>query len=541
MKMKKLVIKLFILGILVHSCSENYLDTTPKDFITPATFLENEAQVEILLNGVYHQLDFGGTNDADQKLNPFVFDNMTDNSVDLQPWHGTTAFAKGGVPANNKRVRWKWKRNYQGIARANTFIDLVSESPIESDKIPRYFAEAKFLRAWYYHDLVMFYGDVPLLLGKPDLADGQPSRTPKAEVITQILKDLDEAIPVLPLSYTGNEKGKITKGAAIAFKARVLLFEERWNEAAAVAKECMDLGVYSLFSDYEGLFLEVNESAVSDSEAILEVFYTPNVNASFFQTPIMEWWPMVLPSLSMAEAYYMDNGLPITDPSSGYDPDNPYMNRDPRLYASIYYPGAPWRVEFWGRTAPDNRFQENWILGGTGFKPKKWMNDGKQMDRWSGEGNNKIFLRYAEVLLTYAEAKNEASGPDASVYAAVDELRTRIGMTTLTDAMPGLSQAEMREVIRNERRVEFIYEGLRLNDIRRWKIGEEVMVDSEGYDHTYLKDQSYPGDGMGTTADWQYVRRIVDIRSFVAPRDYLWPIPQEEMDSNPNMTQNPGY
>lgn len=540
--MKKYIytITFFIAGLVLTSCDEDFLETTPKDFATPNAYIDSERTAEIMLNGVYKKLDYFETDASYAKVQSFYLDVMSDNAYNRSPWENATDFARGTVTAENTRVRWKWDRNYLGIARANSFLDAMENTTVESDKIPRYIAEAKFLRAWYYADLINFFGNVPLITVTADLENGQPGNTPKEETLTQILLDLEEAIPDLPVSYPNSEDiGRITKGAAFALKSRVLLYNNRWEEAAMAANDCIELGKYSLFHDYEGLFLEVNETEVTNTEAILEVFYTPQTNPSFFQQPMMEWWPSYLPTLQLAESYYMANGLPITDPTSGYDADNPYMNRDPRLAMSIYYPGAPWTIEFWGRF--DLRFEENWILGGSGFKPKKWVNDGKQMDRNNGEGNNKLFIRYAEVLLNYAEAQNEAFGPDASVYLAIDELRNRVGMTTLTQAMPGLSQDEMREVIRNERRIELVFEGHRLSDIRRWRIMEEVMVDALGYDHLLLQNNSYPGDGAGTTPEWKYESRVIDFRSFNPARDYLWPIPQSEINSNPNIDQNPNY
>ena len=536
-----ITLTILISAVILVSCNEDFLETTPKDFASPGAYITGEREAEILVNGVYDQLDFGGSEaPAYQRTYPFYFDVMTDNAFNRSPWEGATDFARGTATAESNRVLWKWSRNYQGIARANSFLFAIDNVSLESDKIPRYIAETKFLRAWYYHDLVNFFGDVPLILLSGDLENGQPARSPKQEVIEQILKDIDEAIPDLPLTYSNAENnGRVTKGAAMAFKARVLLYDRQWEKSAAAAKQVMDLGLYSLYPDYLGLFLEDNEAAVTDTEALFQVYFTAQTNASFFQQPLMEWWPSFLPTLQLAESYYMSNGLPITDPASGYDPDNPYMNRDPRLAMSIYYPGAPWTVEFWGRI--DTVFDENWIIAGSGFKPKKWTNNGKAVDRNNGEGTNKLLIRYAEVLLTYAEAKNEASGPDGTVYAAIDELRNRVGMSTLTEAMPGIGQDQMREVIRNERRIELVFEGFRINDIRRWRIGEEVMVDALGYDPELLKDKKYPGDGLGTTPDWQYESRIIDFRAFNSERDYLWPIPQVEINSNPNMKQNPGY
>jgi hypothetical protein len=301
----------------------------------------------------------------------------------------------------------------------------------------------------------------------------------------------------------------------------------------------MDLNIYSLFPDYQGLFLQKNKS-LTEQEVMLQVFYTPNINPSYVYYPFGVY-PDFAPTLQFVNSYYMQNGLPVTDAHSGYDPENPFMNRDPRLKASVFYPGSLYLNYI--IKAPDPSISKDsitipqWLLNESGFRVKKIF-DGTLTDI-TQEGINTILLRYAEVLLTYAEAANEVDGPTPAVYDAIDQLRKRAGMTTLSQAMPGLSKDKMREVIRNERRVELAFEGLRWADIRRWKIAEKVMVDALGLDNTKLV--VYPGDGMGTTNMWQYQSIIVDHRTFNPNRDYLWPIPQSEMNSNHNMVQNPGY
>ncbi len=540
--MKK-IISLTILGILLFSCSEDFLNKDPLDFVSPDNYLTNETRLELLVNSIYNNIDFGGTSTEYKRQYPFIYDVMSDNAWDYSTWEGATDFARGTVTANNSRVQWKWDENYQGIARANTVIEQIADKgdEIESDNKARYLAEAKFLRAYYYNDLINFYGDVPLILTPGDLDDAQPSRNPISEVLAQILQDLEDAAADLPLSYDDSgDQGRATKGAALALKARVLLYQSEWQKAADAAEACMDLNVYSLYPDYLGLFLEENETAVSASEAIFQVYYTPITNPSFFNMPLAGWWPSFQPTLQLVDSYYMKNGLPITDPNSGYDPENPFMDRDPRLYASLYYPGGPFHMAMWGMVEDTSRWEHMGMLGLGGFHCRKWINE-DLVDINNTEGTNKLFIRYAEVLLTYAEAKNEVSGPDASVYDAIDQLRNRAGMTTLSSAMPGLSKDEMREVIRNERRIELAFEGLRLSDIRRWRIGEEAFVNTTGYDSQFLKTYSYPGDYNGTTEDWHYVVIEYDQRSFNPSRDYLWPIPISEINSNKNMVQNPGY
>lgn len=530
---------ILLLVAACFSCSKSFLDEKPQDFISPDNYLTNEAQSKILLSGVYASLDFIGTSNENQKMFPLQLETTTDDVYDSQPWHNTTEWARGQGNANSPWARWKWDLDFRGISRANVFIDGMEKATFPSADKNRYIAEAKFLRAWFYHDLVTYYGGVPLILLPGDLSNGFPLRNSKEEIITQILEDLDEAVPDLPTQYTADEdRGRITKGAALGLKARVLLYNEKWAEAALAAKEVMDLKVYNLFPDYHGLFLEQNEAGALQ-EIMLQVHYTPDIMPSFIYYPIGVY-PAFAPTLQLVNSYYMQNGLPITDTLSGFDPANPYMNRDPRLKASIFYPGSRYLNYIIGAPDPnistDSITIPTWLLNESGFRAKK--NFDGTLRNVEKEGRNKYFMRYGEMLLTYAEAINESEGPQ-NAYEAIDQLRRRVNMTTLSEAMPGLSKEQMRTVIRNERRIELAFEGVRWADIRRWKIAEQVMVDAIGYDNTKLK--TYPGDGLGLSPDWQYEPMVIDRRAFNAGRDYLWPIPQSEINANKNMIQNPGY
>jgi hypothetical protein len=209
----------------------------------------------------------------------------------------------------------------------------------------------------------------------------------------------------------------------------------------------------------------------------------------------------------------MKNGLPITDPASGYDPAHPYANRDPRLYQTIVYPGDT----FMTVPVTPSRF----AITGYGLKKYSIYDKGAppsgKSDLKGGQSEtNYILLRYADVLLMYAEAKNEASGPDASVFSALNSVRSRAGLPAVSTA---LTQDSLRSVIRHERRVEFAGEGMYYNDIRRWKTAEQVLGQS-----------IYKYDGSK-----------IETRKFNPARDYWWPIPQTEKDLNPNLTQNDGY
>lgn len=311
----------------------------------------------------------------------------------------------------------------------------------------------------------------------------------------------------------------------MAVKARVLLYEasplfnssndvQKWQAAADAAKAVIDLpGTgYGLYPDYRGLFLPQNEN---NKEVIFDVQYIfPGLGTSF--DLIGKQYNTNAPLLDLAQAYYMNNGLPISDPASGYDPANPYSNRDPRLYGTIFFPG-------------DTLMQvkvTNTRFAVTGYGMKKYTIYDKgpapagQSDLKGGQSEtNFIILRYADILLMYAEALNEASGPSPEVYDALNAVRQRVKMPAIDPSVTPLTQAELRQIIHHERRIEFAGEGLYYNDIRRWKTAETLLNASI---------KKYDGSQ-------------IEVRTFDPSRDYFWPIPLTETDLNPNLEQNPGY
>jgi hypothetical protein len=219
------------------------------------------------------------------------------------------------------------------------------------------------------------------------------------------------------------------------------------------------------------------------------------------------------PLLDLVNAYEMINGKPITDPGSGYNSTTPYANRDPRLYATIVYPGDT----YMNVKVTDKRF----ALTGYGMKkysiydkgaPPKGMEDLKD----GQSETNFIILRYADILLMYAEAQNEFAGPDATVYDAINKVRKRAGMP---DIVAGYSKEQLREIIRHERRIEFAGEALYYNDLRRWKTAEAAL----------------------NATIYNFKGAAIETRKFNPARDYWWPIPQTQRDLNPNLEQNLNY
>jgi hypothetical protein len=265
-------------------------------------------------------------------------------------------------------------------------------------------------------------------------------------------------------------------------------------------------------------------------------------------------WGNFQPTEELVETFGMANGKPITDSTSGYDVWNPYLNRDPRFYKWIVYDGAPYKMDWMPTTDTiytrvdsvlirkkkkskgyDNQIDlshsDNTC---TGYYAKKRLSP-DVTPYWGADGQNYVYLRYAEVLLNYAEAQNEAVGPDGTVYAAIDKIRARSNVPSLELAYGALSQAQMRDVIHNERRVELCYENKRFYDIIRWKIAENVL-NAEA--HGMLIKNTVSKDNSGV---WKYNSIVIGLAHHFTNNMYLCPIPQNVMDRNSKLIQNPGY
>jgi len=501
----KRYIKAFIitcaLATVQTGCKKDLI-INPSDQYSETNFWKTQEDALAGLSGCYNSL-------YDCQNWFYETDMITANGLAYNEANGTDAIARGAHTTITGLVVSRWTQGYRGIGRTNTFLEKVNAIEMPDDFKKRIIGEAKFLRAFYYLGLVDCFGGVPLITAAPNV-DTQKDlpRNTAAEVTAQILKDLDEAIPTLPIAYSsGSDLGRITKGAAMALKARVLLYNSRWTEAAAAAKALMDLNAYTLFPNYRTMFMLANEHNVEvifNVEYQLPRFVHNLENASYTLN-------IPAPTKNLADVYLMTDGK-TKETSSLYNPAKPFDNRDPRLLQTIY----PVGYMFNGRlTAPNN-------VVTTGFGLKKYNNltdnDVQAAPKANSSEINLIFIRYAEVLLTYAEAENEAAGPDASVYKAISLVRKRPSVN-MPDLPPGMSKEQMREEIRRERRVEFAFEGLYYSDIKRWKTAE---VENNG-------------------PIYNYQNVVKSMRTFNKNRDYLWPIPSNQIQINPNLQQNPGW
>jgi len=526
MKHFKNILNFIIAATFLLGCKKDLLETIPNDRISTDIFWKTEKDATMAANAVYTYL--GTASDF------FSWDGIADIGHTNVPQSPESFILKGNYDALNSRVSYEWSNAYAGIRAANSFMANVDKIQTTNvTLINRLKGEVRVLRAYLYIRLGSLFGDVPLVITEITLEESKKlTRTPVAQVWDFISKELTDAAGILP--NTQSEKGRVTKGTALGLKARAMLYAARFQEAATAAKEVMDLNVHSLYPTYAKLF---TYAAENNQEVILNIEYIKDLysnNIFFIMAPFSQKNSQgrYVPTKKLVDSYQMKNGKDITDPTSGFDARNPYANRDPRLGYSIYVLGD---------VLPDNKIYNSKPGSGTadavgfsfqatntGFNLEKYINK-EDLVLPSNGGVNIILMRYAEILLTYAEAKIEANQIDQTVLNAINQVRQRPDVN-----MPAIStirsQVEMREIVRRERLVELAFEGLRFIDIRRWRIAENVM----------------PGKIFGMTyVDNNNVLKTIEVQawtnSFDKTRDYLLPIPQKERELNTNLTQNPNW
>jgi len=530
-KSKILIIALFV-GIWPFGGCSDFLETEPMDFVSPDNF-STENDIILALNGTYQALM------ADQR-SPISLDFITDNGIVTLANTGEIEFWDQTQTAISAPALRKWEQNYAGILRANTVLKYIVDVPMEESKQQRYTGEALFLRAYFYADLVDFYGDVPFRTEPEGLEKKESPRVEKSIIVDAILTDLTQAAEYLPApgTYSGSDLGRATKGAALALKAKVALYHERWEEAASACRQVEELGYYSLYPDFYAMFS--GEAAENNPEIIFDIQYMQNQASkgmSHQWKTYFNSWSSYMALQNLEKSYYMANGKPIDDPSSGYDASRPWEGRDPRLGYTFVLPYSMDGHTVAGAVKyyfPIQKRSANF----SSLRIRKWVDysDGSVN---SISGNNIILLRYADVLLMHAEALLESANwvdHKAEIFRLVNLVRQRPGieMPAIEDSEGvDVSQSDVRDIIRHERRVEFAFEGTRLSDIRRWKIGPEAFTDAIGYRPELLTTDE------NTAVYETYAFRH---RTFNADKGYLWPIPEEEMQANLAITaNNPGY
>jgi hypothetical protein len=581
-----------LLGLL--SCDKN-LDNEVKTSFDDKTQWQSESYADIFLNDVYDQLpdmysqpenldNFTDDNDAG-----FYYNSWKYKDGNLDPASANYTLFGGGATGVQTISRYNWPALYTSIRKCNTFIQQVTahKNNYSSDWFNKRIDEARFNRAFHYSILFLYWGGVPIITVpqvRTDTASLYVKRSTYAETLDFIVKSLDTILAnkYLAVKYNkGNpDAGRATLGAALMLKAYLQLVAAsptfnsatypggadpykiagfgnadpaRWATAAASFKKFIDdwggTGKpYNLFPEDSTLWYEDNEY---NAEVIWDRQYVSNVKGSNYEQyggPVYVLgsyytWGNYNPTQELVDQFFMANGKPITDPASGYDPQKPYVGRESRFYKWIVYDGAPYKLDW--MPAQDTIYTRidkvrpslNQIdfastdVSNTAYYFRKKLNP-KNRPSTGLSGANYIYFRYAEVLLGYAEAQNEAVGPDASVYNAMNAIRARVNLPALP---PSLSQSQMRDAIRQERRVELCFENKRFEDIIRWRIADQVLtVDLHG-----MKiENTIPGNNSGV---WTYTPVGLNHPHAFKMKQYLHPVPQSALAQNYKLVQTPGY
>ncbi len=546
--MKNIIIFILV-TIMLSLVSCDYLDYTEEDFYGEEEFFTSFDRTKLFLNGIYGQLPSGFN-----EINGSMRASASDDAVEANSLSSIYIMNDDRwSPVNT--VDDVWGDMYGGIRSVNIFLKNLDISVLEVQRYNEDYPElvqqyelfdeqARFLRAYFYFELARRYGGVPLLNGAVlDLEDvNEVTKNTFDQVIDFIVEECDAIFSDLPTEYTdigGPNEGRVTKGAALALKARALLYaasplhgsaQEKWEAAAAAAFTVIDSGWYSLESNYSDI---VNNPTSTELIFGRRFTSTNDFEAANFPVGYEGAQPGTCPTQNLVNTYEMDNGMDIDEAGSGYDPQNPYENRDPRLSQTIIVNNSMWKdrnVEIWqgGRDGPPLNFSTR-----TGYYLKKYVVELVSLDPdFTTTANHVwVFFRYGEILLNFAEAMNEAYGPasDPEGYGmtALDALNMVRNRTGIPDYAGAMTVDDVREQIRDERRVELAFENHRFWDLRRWQIGEQTN-EIMGMKITQVDNT------------FSYTEVVVETRPWSDKR-YFYPIAQSELYKNPNLTQNTGW
>lgn len=506
------VLMALILGVcaFLASCDKNLLNVQNPNEQTTATFWKTKDDAVKATNSIYQILQLDGS---------FVrFSNTTadlrgDDTKADSPWSEMTDCGNFTLTATSLQVQLIWRVYYEGVYRANQVLENVPNIKMDPTLKARLLGEAHFLRGFFYFELLKFYHNVPLILHTvKSQKDYLVAQAPPDSVWAQIEKDFSAAIPVLPEKYSGDNVGRATKGAAEAYLGKAYLFTKQWQKASNEFKKVIDSGVYGLVANYRDNFTSADEN---NKESIFEVQFNRNIGgtATSWQSPPQpDWGQTQARSITYAPTGFGWSDIEATPTLlDEFKKDTTVSGGpDPRMRASLFYNypgetvyGVPFKQEYQG--ADTNKVF--W---------RKYESDtpgGSEIDARSGI--NIRLMRYADVLLMYAEAENNL-GNTGVAYTYVQKVRARADLPDLKTVKPGMNQQQMQDQIAHERFLELCGEGHRFDDIVRWG---------------WLKDPA--------KLKWLQ-QRDPEFKGYVPGREYL-PIPQGELDVNPKLHQNPGY
>lgn len=537
MKQLKIYI-LFAVSLLTVGCSD-FLDRTPHDSLSPKYFWKSENDLRLALNNLYNRMNRSYTLD-DQSID--CFSNVANH------------VSSGTLSTSN--TDGVWSGSYRSIRIANDFLENYERSVISETLKNRYAGEAKFFRAYYYFNLIRKFGDVPFVTSTLDMSSPElmGPRVSTEKILDNIIADLtfaEEHIP--PKSKLPTDVGRVTKGAAQALLARITLYYGTYFKfhggadykhyleiAKGASKRLIDSHEYELYKDYRNLFLLPGEDS---SEHILSYRYSDKANSynPRIRGTLIDFTSK--PTKHLADAFLCKDGLPIG--KSKYTVEylplgKEFENRDPRMKKTFWVAGddlngAPFMPNLSNQTR-------------SGYVFKKYSDPDAIVNMRSTI--DEILMRYAEVLLIYAEASYELDDQisDADLNISINALRNRFEgsdntLPALTNAFVQENGLSMREEIRRERRVELCFESFRYDDLVRWKTAEtELMQNILGvkFDANAFPEIT-PGQDVILNEDGFILIQRKETRSFEVDKNYIFPLPLREISLNKKLEQNPNW
>lgn len=555
--------------LLMSGCYD--LDRFPEDQLSTGTFFQTQDHADQAMMGVYAKMT-----DDDVFGRQFGFDCLGP----IGAGYDAPAYpniGRGTYTTTEGAISGKYEELYEGISRANVVLQNVDKCDMSDDLKTQYKAEARFMRGLYYFELLNYWGGVPIYdettVVAEDFSNMTKARNSAEEVRQFVIEDLNTAIASLPAEWDDSNKGRATSGAAMALKGKVYLYNKQYEEAATCFESVRNSGLYALYSDYGNLFKPGGDEssemifAVQNIGGVGQDYGMPTTFYMGSRASYGSCWNNVMAATDFVDSYEWKDGRPFNwdEVISGFNESDEvkqetfyatlttdatqvvsypqareallqmYDQRDPRMQSSIILPYTDYKG--WYNNA--NMDTEYVITAASGLTHESngfiRVNGNYEMYLWrkfvaeydmDGTINNRAdtpinfpIIRYADVLLMLAECYNE-QGRQTDAVALINEVRARVDMPGLNsgpDYLRATTHDEVFQRIRHERAVELAAEGHSFNDMKRWGLLETLAGEVKGFTGRF------------------YYNRVV------RERDYLWPIPENEMDRNPNMTQNPGW
>lgn len=541
---KKSYLFLLLIAFLIiqSGCEKGWLTENPLAALSEESFYSNQNDAYMALIGIYKagNVGYNGYNNEFTSINSL---SGYSSSKFGEVGHGANGYF---TQSDTRFCLPTWTRAYKAIARANSFLENIDRVEMDADLKSEYIAETKFLRAYEYYYLSVFFGGVPLITKTLTVEEANnQSRNSYQEIVDFCVEELTESAKNLPPTRPDNERGRILKGAALTVKGRLLMINKRWTEAAVAFKEVIDSDAHQIAPYYKALF---EESGEAHSENMLvtnciPVIYGNAQNQRNYHAAFYGGYNEMSAFQHYVDAFLMNDGLTIEE-SPLYDSDNPFANRDPRLYAILFLPDYTVFRGVKYQAHPDSTEHGiRTLTGATGYCLKKFVTE-DYTGVPNNSGDDDILMRYAEVLLSYLECMIE-SGDNINqelLNLTINKVRSReeINMPPVTETDPD----KLREIVRRERLVELSYEKSYISyiDIRRWGLFSETLNQKfYGMKLTDDPDNYTGGYKIETTGKYRGHKIIIDKTGTFPAYMELLPIPLTEININPNIEQNPGW